>query len=178
MSKLSFKLSIIYLVLVFINITFFTLMIFENQVDLIVDNAKFRTEEITDKLLSSLHSTNDSIGSDNADSILDKMVGLISQTVGNYFIYNEAGKIYASSSEIIEVTSEQIRSGLNAASIKSFGGKEYSAHVSKTQITYYIPFYNEKIGDITISFSMSLKQIDKKWSRYIIKFSLSPLSSS
>ncbi|HBD94022.1 MAG: hypothetical protein A2015_04090 [Spirochaetes bacterium GWF1_31_7] len=164
MTKISMKLGIIYIFLVFLNITFFTVMVFENQVDLIIDNAKFRTVEITDKLISSINSLNYSVSTSNENSnqLITKIVDILKTNVNNYVIFNEKKEIFASSVKDIEISENYIKNAINASSAKNFSDKKYSFEVSRDQISYFIPFYSEKTGDITISFIMSLKEIDNR----------------
>lgn len=164
MTKISMKLGVIYIFLVFLNITFFTVMVFENQVDLIIDNAKFRTVEITDKITSSIDSMNDAISASNysIENLMKRIAGIVMTSADNCIIYSEKSEIFFSHPHLEILPDGYIKNALNASSANNFNGKKYTSEVSREEIAYFIPFYSDITGDATISFTMSLKQIDDK----------------
>lgn len=165
MTRITFKLGMIYIFLAFLNITFFTVMVFENQVDLIVENAKYKALDMTDKIIPPIDLLSDDINQNSTgkDEILKELTSILDTAVDNYLIYNERSEVFLSHRiDNTAVDKTMITNAVNAASNKNFSGKRYTTDATKEKITFYIPFYNNAIGDTTISFTMSLKSIDDK----------------
>ena len=55
MKTISSKISILYIFLAIINITFFTIMISMNQIDLITENTKYKSKEIAYNIYTNIY---------------------------------------------------------------------------------------------------------------------------
>lgn len=169
MKKITIKVGIIYIFLCFLNIAFFITMIFENQTDLIAENSKFRATEITEKLLSPIHTIAEEtlLNKDKYQTekdVIDSLKKILDPILNNYLLFDDMGTILGQKNQVksSEIEMEDLKRGLTASSAKNLSGKEFSLHLSKNEVSFYIPFYSIQTQNITIFYIMELSGIDNK----------------
>lgn len=167
--SITFKTAIIYIFLTFLNISIFILMVFENQLDLIAENA----------ILSSQHKgTNLKYRIDNIVGIDDKMsTGNINKIIKDasslgivdLTLFSENGKVFTSISKKMVVEKpmadiSELKMINMAITRQGFEDKLFYHSVDKKErkISLYIPFTYEgdKIG--VASIKMEMKDIEKQ----------------
>jgi hypothetical protein len=97
-----FKSAIIFLLLTVLNITVFTLMVFENQVDLIIENAVLNSQIIASRVQFQIEET--VLGLDTVDQVSedftlsdrlqDRIYSVVTAAgIEDFTLYNEDGRI-------------------------------------------------------------------------------------
>lgn len=89
------QIALLYTLLAIINIIFFSVMIFENQMDLLIDNFKFHAESIVNGIFSEIKSREDTLDPKNRTQEIEAI--LKSNGVNQFIILNDTGKIIQSS---------------------------------------------------------------------------------
>jgi len=161
------KIFFLYMSLSLINIAFFSIIIYENQIDLIVDNTILLSRELTDKIseqiqLSSLKNrhTDKTVNSELAE----EAAGIIQKHTDNFIIISTSGKILKSRGFPDIISQHDMANAVRAVTARSFTGENYYSDIdsSKSLISFYIPLSSGGKEDIVLIFSKSLKTINDK----------------
>jgi len=167
--SISVKISGLYIFLAVINMSFFTVIIYENQIDLIVENAKYHIIEITNSLITSL----DKIGSEikpqkgktiTRKEVVEEITGLISKITDSFIIFSETGEIIYRSSENFKFSQNDILNGIKAVTNRDFTGKRFFSSVDKItyEISFYIPFSIYTLEESVLFLRFQMDDIDTR----------------
>jgi sigma-B regulation protein RsbU (phosphoserine phosphatase) len=184
--SISVKISGLYIFLAIINMSFFTIIIYENQIDLIVENTKYHIIELTNSIVSSLDKISVEIKPHNGSNVTREKVvkeisELISQMTGSFSIFSEDGEMIYRSSENFKFNQNDILNGIKAVTNRDFTGKRFYSVVDRDtyEISFYIPFsiYTLEQSILFMKFQMSdidvrLKQLYKLITLIIILVSI------
>ncbi|TGL90485.1 HAMP domain-containing protein [Leptospira congkakensis] len=96
-NSLRFKIGLFYSLLAFLNIIFFTVMIFENQSDLLLKNFQFQSENLANTILADIQTIGLSGERDETYDVFRKTLKLYE--IGNFSIFEADGKIILSEPE-------------------------------------------------------------------------------
>lgn len=173
-NKISFKVSIIYFLLAVINISYFTSIIFENQVDLITENSKLNAEKLVFTIVSSLKkfSNNFKHGkifkAGNEKEIVVQIDMILNPIIDKYIIYKDTGKIIKQNASI-ELPETYIQDGMKAIADKDFTGKDYYIRINEKQykMFFYLPMDDYRLRNSILFIQYDLKAFgDKRDSLY------------
>ncbi len=90
-NSLRFKIGLFYSLLALLNIIFFTVMIFENQSDLLLKNFQFQSENLANTILTDISSIGLSGKEDESYELFRKTLKLYE--IENFVIFNSEGTI-------------------------------------------------------------------------------------
>ncbi|MBN2736245.1 MAG: SpoIIE family protein phosphatase [Spirochaetales bacterium] len=142
---ISTKLTLLYLFLTVINISFFTIVIFENQIELMMDNTKFKTEKLAEGIYAKLNNRVNDIRnrepSLTPEEWAERLSQLIGKLTGSYIIYLPSGEVYYKSDEKMELTQENIFDTDQALANNEFLNKFYYSKIKNKEnlILFYVP---------------------------------------
>jgi len=167
--SISVKISGLYIFLAIINMSFFTIIIYENQIDLIVENTKYHIVELTNSIVSSLDKLGSEIKPNNGNTVTrDKVVkeisGLISRITNSFIIFSEDGEMIYRSSENFKFKQNDILNGIKAVTNRDFTGKRYYSVVDSDtyEISFYIPFSMYTLEQSVLFMKFQMKDIDTR----------------
>jgi sigma-B regulation protein RsbU (phosphoserine phosphatase) len=167
--SISVKISGLYIFLAIINMSFFTIIIYENQIDLIVENTKFHIIELTNSLVTSLDRISSEIKPQKNNKVtrgqvVDEIVGLISKFTDSFIIFSESGEIIYRSSENFKFGQNDILSGIKAVTNRDFTGKRFYSSVDKDsyEISFYIPFNIYTLEESILFLKFKMDDIDTR----------------
>ena len=182
MNSISIKVIIIYITLAVMNISFFTSIVWENQVDLIYENSKLNAEDIITSILQSLKK----FESSNKESIIFKTTttkeilsfidSIVKPLVKDYAIFSEKGEIIEQTNKKLKLPKTYIRDGMTSKTNLDFTGKEYYINIDeKSYVMYfYIPLTEFKLNSYILFIPYNIKNLNKNlqnlYSQVIIVF--------
>lgn len=164
-----FKTAVIYIFLTILNVSIFVLMVFENQLDLIAENAILNCQHKGSSLkyrIDNVVSTENDLTTVNINKIL-KDAGMLG--ISNLTLFSEGGKVFVSISENAIVQKEMADMGelkmINMAITKQgFEDKLFYHSVDRKEktVSLYIPFTygGDKIG--VAALVLEMKDIDRQ----------------
>ena len=123
----------------------FTILIYENQSDLIIENTKFQVKEFTSNLINSLNDFSDEFKAKKikrkyAIKRIDREIKKV-QKVEGFVIFTEAGTIVHKSKPNLKILDQDLSNGIKAVTSVEFSGRQYLSVVddNKNLISFYIP---------------------------------------
>ena len=146
--SISFKVSLLYLFLAILNISFFSIIIYENQIDLITENTKYQIKELTSTIISSLNKLSSEMGDgkifkiSTREEAINEIRKFIGKKVNEFTIFTEEGdEIYKSNTNSI-LNKKDVVNGIKAVTNIDFTGKQYYSVIDENsyEISFYIPF--------------------------------------
>lgn len=169
-SSISVKVSVLYVLLAIINIAFFTVMIFENQVDLIVDNTKLNAKELVSAMVSSLKKFSSELGpggvfrAKTTEEKIREADKVIRPLVRDYCIFSESGRIILRSSAEVSMPDSYVQDGLKAITNRDFTGKEFYLTIREEahEMYFYVPLHEFQLGDSILFIRYGLKDIGRR----------------
>ncbi|NLW31799.1 MAG: HAMP domain-containing protein [Fibrobacter sp.] len=166
-----FKTAIIYVFLTILNVSIFVLMVFENQLDLIAENAILNSQHTGSSLkyrIDNILNMEKDLTSVHVNKIIKEAGSL---GINNITLYNENGKVFVNiiNSKIVdkEVADLSDLKMINMAITKqSFEDKLFYHSVNRKErsITLYIPFGYSKSEIGVASIVLKMKDIDRQMS--------------
>ncbi len=167
--SISVKISVLYIFLAIMNMSFFTIIIYENQIDLIVENTKYHIIDLTNSIVSSL----DKIGSEikpqkgkiiSRDKVVQEITGLISRMTNSFGIFSEDGDMIYRSSENFKISQNDILNGIKAVTNRDFTGKRFYSVVDRDsyEISFYIPFSIYTLEQSVLFMKFQMNDIDAR----------------
>ena len=168
--SISFKVSLLFIFLAIVNMSLFSLIIYENQIDLITENTKYHVKELTGVLVSYLKNfsvemeSNKIFKAKSRDDIIAEIAGIIKQQVkkvDDFCIFTEEGKVLYKSKSEIPVTDTDIRNGIKAVTNRDFTGGQYYSKINEEtyEISLYIPFKLHLLEDPVLFLKFQMKDI-------------------
>lgn len=167
--SITVKVTLIYLFLAVLNISFFSVIIYENQMDLITENARFQAEKITGKLISSLQE-NENQGQTSLLSIKTKeesiteIVRTVQKVVSDFILFSEKGEVIYKSRPEFNVKKSDLLAGMKATAGKDFTGKSFYSHVNEKtyEIYFYVPLKSPFLKDSILLFNFKMDDISTR----------------
>ncbi len=163
------KISLLYLFLAIINMSFFSIIIYENQIDLITENTKYGIMDLTNSLISALNRFGSEMDSPSGrkkkrSEVIKEISGIIGRITSSYVIFSEDGKQIFSSDSSIKISRTDVISGIKAVTNKDFTGKPFYSVIDekKYQISFYIPFSIRTLRESILFLNFSMKDIDTR----------------
>ncbi len=167
--SISFKITALYISLAIINMSFFSIIIYENQIDLITENTKYRITELTDSLINTLNRYSAGFSSSgkskiSRESAASDVAEIIKEITGDFCIFSEEGEVIYRSSEKINITQPDVLNGLRAVTNRDFTGKRFYSKVDedKLEISFYIPFTMQALEKSVLFLKFSLNEINDR----------------
>ncbi len=165
LKSVSGKIFYLYMSLALINIAFFSIIIFENQIELIVDNTIYQYKELAGGVAEALQfsaydvNTKDFSGSDGR---LNNAVSIIQKSLDNFIIISEDGKVLFQKGVNEAVSERDIANCARAITARDFSGSLYFSSVEKTRsdITFYMPLKTGSVSDSVLIFRRSLNAMN------------------
>ena len=167
--SISFKISGLYIFLAIMNMSFFTIIIYENQIDLIVENTKFQIIELTNSLVSSLDKISSEIKPRKGKTVsrgevIKNMNDLINNISASFIMFSEDGEMIYRSSENFELKQNDVLNGIKAVTNRDFTGKRFFSSVDREnyEISFYIPFSLYTLEGSILLLKFQMKEINSR----------------
>jgi len=167
--SISFKITALYISLAIINMSFFSIIIYENQIDLITENTKYRITELTDSLINTLNRYNAGFSSDgkrkiSREAVAAEVADIIKEITGEFCIFSEEGEVIYRSSDSINISQPDILNGLSAVTNRDFTGKRFYSKVDENnfEISFYIPFSMHTLDKSVLFLKFRLNEINDR----------------
>ncbi len=162
-NNLNFKIFFFYLFLSFLNIIFLSTMLYENQVDLIRENAQYKATYITHNLVYHLEEINQ-VQLDKK-TFIEKTKNLASKVTKNFTLFTEEGEILYSSANILKMNKSHLLAAINSITNKDFNNKKFYIKIDekKYEISFYIPLKNKLWGNTLLLFNYNLNHLSKSF---------------
>lgn len=168
--SISLKVSLLYIFLAVVNMSFFSLIIYENQIDLITENTKYHVKELTSVMVSYLENFSTEMESKkifnvkNKKALIDEVAGMIRdkvEKVDDFVIFTEEGGILYKSTPDIGITKTDIRNGIKAVTNMDFTGGQYFSTINEEtyEISFYIPFKLYMLEESVLFLKFQMKDI-------------------
>lgn len=168
MDKISVKVTIIYILLWLFNISFFTVVIFENQIDLITDNSKYQAKELAESINNTLTKIQDEINQDritynNESSIVTKFENSIDKIIDKFLLYKESGEILSNKGET-QFEDEYKNYATKAFTNKDFLGQPFYTMINdkKMEILFFMPLSLDLLDNSVLFFKYKISDIGKR----------------
>ncbi len=159
MNRLTVKVAILYLFLAVINISFFTIMIFENQMELIAENTGYKANELSGKIINTiLKESGDSLRNNDFKTVSESLKGMID----NFTVFDESGTVIYKTDPAFEINKENMSYGLKSISNKEFLGGQYFTSIDRKNymVSLYYPIVTQGEKDKVILISFVIKSIN------------------
>lgn len=170
--SISVKITALYISLAIINMSFFSIIIYENQIDLITENTKYRITELTDSLINTLNRYSAGFSASGKDrttrgEVVSEIAEIIKEITGEFCIFSEDGEVIYRSSESINVAQPDILNGLRAVTNRDFTGKRFYSRVDEEsfEISFYIPFSMHTLERSVLFLKFRLNEINDRLSQ-------------
>lgn len=166
------KVTMLYIVLAIVNISIFTILIFENQIDLIVDNTRLNAKELVTTIVSSLKKFSAEISTSSifrAQSVKERIGeadSVIRPLVRDYLFFSESGKIILLSYPGLDVPDSYVEDGLKAIANKDFSGRDFYLKIMEDtrDLYFYLPLHEYQLGDTILFLRYHMKDIGERLS--------------
>lgn len=165
------KLGILYIFLMVINISFFTILIHTNQVDLITKNKKYEVLELATDITSEINRLVAEINRNPRQysekelieyAIIEKCNAILGEV--SYILFYIDGKVvYELSSEVFSFKETFLKEAHNAITRREFSNKSYTAaFIDDKEIHIYMPMDFVTMETIILLFSLDISNIHDK----------------
>ncbi|HPO49149.1 MAG TPA: SpoIIE family protein phosphatase [Spirochaetota bacterium] len=169
MNKISLKVAVLYIFLAILNISFFTFVIFENQIDLITENSKYQAKESASALYASLEKTVSEINLDkllygDEKAIIERINSTLDKSLSEYIVFTENGKVKSKKGKI-EFVDEYKTYAAKAFTNMDFLGRPFYINVDekKFEIFFFTPLNIDLLENALLLFKYSAKDISKRF---------------
>jgi len=170
-NSISVKLAFVYVILAFFNISFFTFMIFENEMDLIAENNKYKAKEIIYNLSAVVNKFAEKVAfkskkKKEKKKIINGLISIIEPLAPNYLLFYENGKIARKSGKGQIAPKEHKVNIQKAMANKEFTGKSYYFNIDEKKyiISIYFPIIIPRIKNMVLYFEYNIDEISDKLS--------------
>lgn len=175
MNKISVKVAIIYFFLALFNISFFTVIIFENQIDLIAENTKFKANDIADKIYRSTQVYIDDINSRtiSENKAVEEIRQLLEKQLDDFVIFEDSGEVIFQTSDTVKIGDENINDAMRSYANQEFMGELYYSRIDEenSEILFYRPLELKWFNNPVLMFKLDMYSMDnslKKMYRLIL----------
>jgi sigma-B regulation protein RsbU (phosphoserine phosphatase) len=172
--------GLLYMFLAIVNMSFFTTMIYENQIDLITENGKYHVKERTEDFVAAIKKLSSEMGDKkifrlkNRDEVVKEVARMIQTKLtkdDSLVIFNESGAVLYKSNPSIEVSKNDITNGITAITNLEYSGRQlYSTIDQKNYVmSFYIPYNLYLLGDSIMLMKIEMHDFQKRlWNLYIM----------
>jgi phosphoserine phosphatase RsbU/P len=165
--------SLLYMCLAAVNMSFFTIMIYENQIDLITENSKYHIRERTEDFIASLKKLSSEMGDkrifhlENRDEVIKEFASMILTKItsnDSLVIFNETGTILFKSKPSIEISKNDIANGITAITNLDYSGRQVYSTIDEKNfvISFYIPYKLYLLGDSIILLKIEIREFQSR----------------
>ncbi len=160
--SLRLQIGILYSFLALVNILFFSVMIFENQTELLVKNFQYQSENFVTSVMSDMSSKKLSKDDDNSFKIIKE--NLVYHEIVQFSIFDKDGNIWFKESGIIngEIVSEEIlKKSKEITDSNSVFSNKYKLELNKDDfaIKFLIPLTSTDETKILLFTELSIKSM-------------------
>ncbi len=167
LKSINIKVVIIYMSLAIINISFFTGIIFENQIDLITENTKLKSEKIVASLVLALKRYPEELNTAEfrktrkKRKILEEIENTVKPLLSKYIIFSDNGKIITKSKKEIFLPKTYLADGLRSLSNKTFTGRDYYLTIDEKEfvMNFYVPLNDYGLNNTVLYLPYSIKDV-------------------
>ncbi|MBP6993333.1 MAG: SpoIIE family protein phosphatase [Spirochaetes bacterium] len=176
--SISITMSVLYLFLAIVNMSFFTIMIYENQIDLITENGKYRIKQQTEDFIAAIRKLSpDAAGgvifyNKTREDVLRDVAATIKPRLSgddSLIIFTEDGTVLYSSRPGLKLTGTDIRNGMTAITNLDYSGRAlYSTIDEKSFVMkFYIPHRLNILGDCILLLKIEMRDFQERlWELY------------
>ncbi len=169
-NSIGVKITLLYLFLAIMNMALFSIIIYENQIDLIIENTKNHAMKLTEEMIFSIKKISTEIGNnkilkaETREQVLKEIAEVAGRKTHEFVIFTENGTPLHKSSPDISVTKEDIVNGIKAVANMDFTGKQYFSTVDESnyEISFYVPFKVYLIEDSILFLKIKMKEIGQR----------------
>jgi phosphoserine phosphatase RsbU/P len=169
MKSLSVQVTILYVFLAVLNISFFTIIIFENQIDIIMENIRYRTKEIANNIYSRLSGVTDRINGNpgsfkTEETIIHEINANLNNIIEKYTIFKEDRTILYQSDKGFALNESNLLDALRAFKNKEFIGQFYYSRINEKtrEIYFYVPLNLMRVDNAILFFTLEMKDINNR----------------
>ena len=166
MRSISVKVTFLYLFLAIINISIFTFIIYENQIDLITENIKLETKETASNIYTQLNTLIEEIENEQENYnernlIVDKVINKLNTLVDNYVFFLENGEIMGKKWPDFSINDLYLQKASRSIANRDIGGQLFYLEIIEEQneILFYIPINILIISDAIILFPLKMEDV-------------------
>lgn len=171
-NSIGLKISVLYILLALVNMALFSIIIYENQIDLIIENTKNHAMKLTEEMIFSIKKISSEIDdmgifkADNREDVIKEIAELAKRKTHDFVIFTEDGTPLHQSSPGISVTKEDVMNGIKAMTNMDFTGKQYYTTVDEEnyEISFYVPFKVHLIEDSILFLKIKMQEIGHRLS--------------
>ena len=158
--SLRFQIGLLYTVLAAVNIVFFSLMIFENQTDLLLDKFVLRSERLVDTIYRDL-------GAGEKEVQLDRLVAVLKRHGAEQFVvFDSSGRVVRQRGDFPEVRGKVVPDDWRMRAIET-GGRgsvfslPYHLQLRKEDFAadFVLPLHGGASGRLFVKTSLVLKEV-------------------
>lgn len=170
LKSISAKVGLLYLFLAILNISFFSIIIYENQVDLITENTKYHVKELTGTLIGSLEKFSKEMESskifktDDKNEVIREVAGVISKSIEDFILFTEDGDVIYKSNADMKISKQDIANGIKAVTNMDFTGRQYYSSIDEESyiISFYVPFKVYMLDESILYLKVSMDEISRR----------------
>ena len=156
------KVAIAYLILAVISLALVCTAVYENQTDLIAQNARYRVSAALAETITSLDALPAAKEGDSASrgERIDAIIGCAAKSSPSSVLFTEKGEILKSAGGRA-VSPDDILSGMRSITGRDFSGKRYYSSVNESsyEMSFYVPVDITPGSDAVLLMSFSIKEI-------------------
>ncbi|MBN2735511.1 MAG: SpoIIE family protein phosphatase [Spirochaetales bacterium] len=164
MRSISAKVSILYIFLTILNISVFTLLIFENQFELITQIKKLESKEDALTVYSQLNNYLEdmSVTSGNYQELIVELADSMSRFHDKVMIFSDDRKYQYSTTSDFALSEDMLGQAQLAFSNKSFTGQVIHSHMDENSRSnhFFIPFSLGEMDNLIFYFQIDFSDID------------------
>ncbi len=171
--SISFKVSILYSFIAIVNMAFFSIIIYENQIELIAENTKYHVEKLADTLVVSMEQFSKELQSDKIfkikteKQVITEVANIIRDQVilaDDFIIFTREGRAIHKSRPELEISSLDARNGIKATANRDFTGGRYFSTIDEAtyEISFYIPFKVPRLEDSVLFLKYQMRDIGRR----------------
>lgn len=161
------KVAIAYLILAVISLALVCTVVYENQTDLIAQNAKYRVNAALAETITALDALPAAKEADSAsrEERLNAIIGCAAKSSPSCALFTEKGELLKSAGGRT-VSPDDILSGMRSITGRDFAGKRYYSSVNEAsyEISFFVPVETAPASDAVLAMSFSIKEIPSQLS--------------
>ncbi len=173
MKSVIFKVSILFIFLAVVNMVFFSIIIYENQIELITENTKYHANGLAGTLAVSMERFSKELQSDKIfkikteKQVITEIANIIREqvtSVDDFIIFTREGRAIHKSRPELEISSLDARNGIKAAVNRDFTGGRYFSTINEDtyEISFYIPFKVPRLEESVLFLKYQMKDIGRR----------------
>ncbi len=162
--SVTMQILLLYVFLAVINIAFFSMLINENQMDLIKDNVKLKSYELSRNIIKTINHYTRTYHHKKFKStnkyMFEDIKLLIQKSKKNFVLFSEDGTVLYETKRNIKFN---VKLGLKAIAGYDFAGQDFYADINEKKyvISFYIPVKIPHQNRVILFYNHQMRQIDK-----------------